>query len=201
MKKILFILSLIPFISYCQTDNEFKLQNVSQLDWGNFCISKVDCFDLSFDPVFFDYCILYYSHGSEKKQMVDTVFSQMLYGSSLSSFKSEKDNSYIVLWKIEGEFAPSFYIYYIKDGKLLKIGEWGINEPCDTCDDLDYSVKDIRIFKKNDEIEFTFLKDTNFMVFNELSLDYDDWGLFKAGKLVVSFNIVDGSLKKIGKNK
>ena len=55
--------------------------------------------------------------------MIDTVFSQMLYGSTLNSFKFQKDNSYIILWKIEMEFVPLFYAYYIEDGKLIKIGE------------------------------------------------------------------------------
>ena len=68
--------------------------------------------------------------------------------------------------------------------------------PCDTCDSGDYSVKDIIIHKKNDEIEFSFLKDANFEVITE-DYDYDDWGEFKAGELKVSFNIVDETVKRV----
>jgi hypothetical protein len=196
MKKIHLILFLIPLISYCQTDNEYKLQKTSHSDWDQFCISKIDCFNLNYDAVSFDYCMLYFSHGSEKKQMVDTVFSQMLYGSTLNSFKSTKDNSYIVLWKIEMEFVPLFYAYYINDGKLIKIGEWTIYVPCDTCDAGDYKVENIRIHQKDKEIEFSFLKDTRFFV-NKENFKYDDWGTFKAGELKVSFNIVDETVKRV----
>jgi len=201
MKKSLFVFFFIPFISYCQIDNEFKVQNVSQDNWDNFCISKMDCFDLSFGRVPTDYCILFYSYEENKKQMIDTVFSQMLYAYPLYSFKSQQDNSYVVLWKIGGEYGPIFYYYYLKDGNLMKIGEWNFLEPCNTCDYFDYSLNDIRIFYKNDEIEFLFLKETSFGVYKDLSksFDYDYWGVFKAGELVVSFNPVDGTVKRVEK--
>jgi len=200
MKRFFLIWLFIPFISYCQNDHEFKLQNVSQKYWDDFCISKMDCFSLSFDTVYFDYCILFYSYEEKKKQMIDTVFSQMLYDYPLSSFESQANNSHVVFWEIGGEHGPFFYAYYIKDGKLTKIGKWIMVEPCDTCDYFDYSLNDIRIFHKNDEIEFLFLKETSFFVGNE-NYDYDDWGLFKAGELVVSFNIANGTVRRVEKRK
>ena len=198
MKKVFFILLFIPLISYCQNDNEYRFQNVSQLDWDNYCISRMDCFDLSFD---INYCILLYTHGKEKKQMIDTVFSQMLYGSTLNSFKSQKDNYYLVLWKIEGEFVPTFYAYYVKDGKIMKIGEWVLFVPCKTCETVNYLIEDIKIFQNDDEIEFIFLKETSFVAYKDLSksLDHEDWGSFQAGELIVSFNIVDGTVKRVEK--
>jgi hypothetical protein len=125
----------------------------------------------------------------------------MLYGSILNIFKNEKDNSYVVIWKIDGEFVPAFYLYFIKDGKLKKIGEWEIIElPGEIFPDyLDYAVNDIYISKKNDEIEFSFLKDVKFIVFRENFRYSDDWGIFEADKLKISFNIVNGMLKKIEK--
>ena len=210
MKRFFFIWLFIPFISYCQNDNEFRLQSVSQDDWDNFCISKMDCFSIEntiddFDEIGMFYYILYYSYGKSKnKQAVDSVDdTSLLYGNLLYSFNSQKDNSHIVLWKIDGEHVPLFYLYYIKNGKLIKIGEWLITEPCDTCDGLDYSISDIRIFHKNDKIEFLFLKETSFGIYKELSksLDFDDWGTFKAGELVVSFNIVDGTVRRVEKSR
>jgi hypothetical protein len=67
-------------------------------------------------------------------------------------------------------------------------------------DYLDYSVKDIRIHQKNDEIEFSFLKDMQFTVITD-EYKYDTWGSFKAGELLISFNITDMKLKKIEKDR
>jgi hypothetical protein len=120
----------------------------------------------------------------------------MLYGSTLNSFKSTKDNSYIVFWKIEMEFAPLFYVYYIKDGKLMKIGEWEIIAPCDTCDTGDYSVEDIQIFQKDEKIEFLFLKEIRFVNFSTY-YDSELWGTFETGELTIAFNLVDGTLKRV----
>jgi hypothetical protein len=194
MKKIHIILFLIPFISYCQTDHEFKLQNVSKLGGENYCISKMDYFSRSIDTNDFMLTLYYSNKKYGNKECIETMdWSNLQYGSTLNCFKSEKNNSYIVLWKIDGEYSPLLYAYYIKDGKLIKIGEWGVSEPCVTCNALDYSIKDIRIYQRNDEIEFLFLKDTKFVVFKDLSknLEHDDWGVFKAGKLIVSFNLSD----------
>ena len=200
MKKIFFILFLIPIISYCQTDTEFKLQNSIVVKWEkNIHITKNDYFLLNDDTSNFCSIMLYSYGGSGKKQAIDSIdYSGLLYGSTLNSFKNENDNSHVVLWKVDGEYNPFFYIYYIKDGKLMKIGEWVIYEPPGEIlpDRLDYSVKNIRIYKINDEIEFSFLKDVEFMVYRE-NHNYDEWGTFKAGKLTVSFNIIDGSIKEI----
>ena len=50
-------------------------------------------------------------------KIIHPDYSLMLY-----NFKSEKDDSYVVLWKIELEHLPAFNAYYIKDGILMKIG-------------------------------------------------------------------------------
>jgi len=207
MKRFFFIWLFIPFISYCQNDNEFKLQNIKEIEWKkNICISKDDCFYLKPDRELF-YVFLYYSHRNEIKQMIDSAeYNSLLYGDQLCSFEYQRDNSHVVLWEIQGEYSPTFYFYYLKDGNIMKIGEWDFFEPCDTCDVFHYSVNDIRIFHKNDEIEFLFLKETRFFAGKEnydydYDYDYNDWGLFKAGELVVSFNIGDGTVRRVEKRK
>jgi len=204
MKKFFFIWLFIPFISFCQNDNEFKLQNVSQKNRNDFCISKMDCFYIEntideFDEVGMFYYILYYSYGeSENKQAVDSIDDSSLLYDSLYSFKSQKDNSHVVFWEIGGEYGPSFFTYYIRDGKLTKIGKWIMVEPCDTCDYFGYSLNDIKILQRDNDIEFLFLKETEFIVERE-SFKYDNWGVFKAGELIVSFNTVDGTVKRVEK--
>jgi len=211
MKRFFFIWLFIPFISCCQTSSEYKLQNSILVEWGKNCISEIGCFYLTLDStlVFDDddiydyYYTLYYSYRNINKQVVATGdWIGLAYGSTLSGFKSEKENSYVVIWKVDGEFLPLFYVYYIKNDRIMKIGEWGIIEPCDNCDTGDYLVEEIRIHQRDEKLEFSFLKEMSFVVYKDLSksLIYDDWGSFKAGGLIISFNIIDGTVKKIAKN-
>ena len=198
MRNLFFILFLLPIISYSQTNSEFNLQHSIEFDEKKHeCIAENYCFFLDLNTNAFS-VTLYYSFGRNgNKQSLETMdISDFQYGSTLSSFKNETNNSYIVIWKRESEFAPLFYVYYIKEGILMKIGEWGITEPCDTCDTGDYLIENIRIYQKSYEIEFLFLKETRFAVFKE-NFDYEDFGTYKAGNLVVSFNIVDEALKVI----
>jgi hypothetical protein len=105
-----------------------------------------------------------------------------------------------VIWKRESEFAPSFYIYYITYGKLIKIGEWVIYEPNGELlpDYFDYSIDNIRIHQKNNEIEFSFLKNMDFI---DTSADNynEDWVSYQAGELILSFNITNGTRKRVEK--
>ena len=206
MKKIVFILLFVPLIFYSQTDSEFIFQKSFSPGLSETCINEEYCFSLSWDLPY-NYNILYYSYEGGTKQLIDTVFAHV---STLNCFKNEEDNSYVVLWNIYEGGDPSYiyYVYYVRDGKLMKIGEWGITEDLDIHRfglSLAYSVRDIRIHRKNDIIEFLFLKGTSFFVYEE-NFKYDDWskyfkgdywGTFKAGELKVSFNIVDRSLKVI----
>jgi len=116
----------------------------------------------------------------------------------LYSFKSQKSDSYVIVWKIEHEHYPTFNTYYVKDGKILKIGEWGIFTPPladEYYDYFDYSVEDIRIHQKNDEIGISFLKDIEFVDYSE---GYsNDWTSYKAGTFTLSFNVVSGEVRRI----
>ena len=119
-----------------------------------------------------------------------------VYSISLNSFKHEKNNSHVVLFRMEGEYIYTFYIYYINEGKIMKIGEWGVAVPYDkyNCEFCDYSIEDIQIHQRNDNIEFLFLTDARFFVEGD---HYEDWGTFDAGELKVAFNITDGTIRKI----
>ena len=198
MKNFFFILFILPIISYCQIDYEFKLQSSFEFDWKEYkCISENDCFFLDLDTNDFSVTMYYSFEKNGNKQTIEIMdISDFTYGSDLNIYKNKTDNSCVLIWKIDGEFAPSFYVYYIKNGKLTKIGEWGVIVPCKNCDSGDYSVEDIRIHQKNDEIEFSFLEDANFIVIGE-DYNYDNWGTFDAGELKVSFNIIERLLKKV----
>jgi len=130
---------------------------------------------------------MYYLYGNENKQFIDSIEIDG-YGSTLYSFKSEKNNSYVVLWKIEHEYSPTFKAYYLVNGNLVKIGYWGIFTPCDNCDTQDYPIEYIRIFQRDDTIEISFLKDAEFIDYSENSYN-EKWTLYKAGTLAHSFNI------------
>ena len=196
MRNFFFILLLLPVISQCQTDSEFVFQHSTTVEFNKEkYITKNDCFLFELDTSNFSVTIYYSFRRDGNKQTLETMdISDLTYGSNLNSYKNETDNSYIVIWKRESEYVPSFYVYYIKEGNLMRIGEWRITEPCDTCDSGDYSIENIRIYQKSNEIEFLFIKDIRFVVFKE-DYHYDDFGTFKAEKLIVSFNLSDGSLK------
>ena len=193
MKHICYILLLLSVISCCRNDTELRLQKFSSVDWGDNCITGEDCFYLDADSALFS-ITMSYSYKNGNKQLVSTMdYNSMLYGSELYCFKSEKDNSYVVLWKMEHEFFPSFKVYYLKAGKLMEIGDWGIYTPCKDCDTFEYSVDDIRIQEKEGRIEFTFLKDMQYIDYRK-QLFAGDWTSFKSGALTLFFNPKNGVL-------
>ena len=211
MKNLFFILFLIPFISFCQADSEFVFKDSISVDWGKNCISKMDCFFLNLDSTLlfndediyeYYYTLYYLCENGNKQTMATGYWEDLGYNVTLYSFQSEKNKSYVVLWKFEFEYNPYFNAYYIHNGKILKIGEWGIAVPYTeyNCEYCDYSVEDIRIYQRDNEIEFSFLKNMNFI---DTSVDINnyDWISYKAGELVLSFNILNESLKVIEKNK
>jgi len=202
MKNLLFILFFTPFISYCQVDSEFKLQkNFSEKD-DKICITKNDCFSFSTNTDEVILTICYTNEQSGNKQTIDSMDISGIYDLTLHSFQSEKDGSSVVLLELETEYHPYFNAYYISKGKIVKIGEWGIAIPyieyrCEYCG---YSVEDIQINQRDGEIVFAFLKNMDFFD-NSTGINNNGWVLYKAGELVLSFNIVDKSLKVIEKDR
>jgi len=197
MKKIFLFLFLIPYISYCQTYSDYLLQKSKKVDWNEtICTSEKNCFYVISDKdLFFEF--LYYLYGKDgNKQLIDSSWIDG-YGSTLHSYFSQKNTSYVVLWEIEGEHFPTFNSYYLKDGKIIKIGEWGISSFCETCDYSGYLIGNIRVYQYDEEIQFSFLEDLAFLDLKKGN--YDDWGLFAGGELIVSFNIADGTVKKVDK--
>jgi len=135
----------------------------------------MDCLYLTLDSTFAfsknginyydDYYYLYYSYGNEHRQIIDSIDPAGIYTSMLYGFKNEIGNSYVFLWKMESEYNPYFNAYYISKGKIVKIGEWKMAVPyveynCEYCD---YSIEDIRIHQRDDEIEFSFLRNMSFV--------------------------------------
>lgn len=181
--RVYFILLLFAFVSCGQSNSEFKLQNSFQIKLQNpVCINTKDCFYFSTDSSLY-HLIMYYSNAEwEKKKLIDTVdFSP--YKSMVHSFKSQKNDSYIVLWETEYEYYPLIHAYYITEGKLVKIGELTISSPCQSCESFEYPIKDMRILQKGKEIEISFLEDVNYKPKNTT-----DWQLYKAGELKCLFN-------------
>jgi len=203
MKKMYLIFLFIPFISCCQSDSEFIFQNSFPVKWDedNICISKEDCFLFTNIPNDYKMIIFYSNEKYNKKQLIDTLYwADFPYKSTLNIYKSEKYDSYIVLWKNDYEHSPIFDVYYIKYGKLIQIGCWIINTPYpinEITDFLDYSVKNIRIRQKRNTVEFSFSKDMAFIDYSKEK--NDNWGSFKAGELILSFNTVDGTVKRVEK--
>ena len=210
MKRLFFIWFFIPLISYCQTDSEFILQNSISVEWGKNCISEIDCFYLSLDSaLIFDdddiydyYYTLYYSYENERKQEIDSGnWDDLGYDLTLYSFKSQRDNSYVVFLEFEYEHFSSLMAYYIRERKLMRIGKWIIYLPCDTCERADYNIENHYLYQKNDEIEFYSLKDVEFLDYSNKKYHWEsnDWVSYKAGELIISFNIIDGTVKRVEK--
>lgn len=191
MKRIFFIMLLLPFVSCGQANQEFKLLNSFPVNLKiPVCVTKNDCFCFSSDSNMF-YLVMHYSDAKcENQKLVDSVeFSP--YKSTVHSFKSQKCNSYVVLWETEYEYIPTILAYYITEERFAKIGELEISLPCQSCESLEYPIKDIQILHKKEEIEISFLKDINYK-----EKDSDEWIFFKAGTLRYSFNPVSDEFKK-----
>lgn len=192
MMRVYFILLLFPFVSCGQTNSEFKLQNSFLVNLQNsVCINTKDCFCFSSDSNLY-HLIMYYSTAKcEKKKLIDTVdFSP--YKSMVHSFKSQKNNTYVVLWETEYEYYPIIQAYYITEEKLVKIGELEISLPCQSCESFEYPIKNIRITKKKEDIEISFLKEVNYRRKGEV-----EWKLFKPGTLKYRFNTISKEFKHI----
>lgn len=189
--RFFFIVLLLPFVSCGQANQEFKLQNSFLVNLKTpVCITNNDCFFFSSDSSMF-YLVMHYSDAKyENQKLVDSVeFSP--YKSTIHSFKSQKNNSYVVLWETEYEYIPIIQAYYIAEERLAKIGELEISLPCQTCESLEYPIKDIQILHKKEEIEISFLKDINYK-----EKDSSEWKLFKAGTLRYYFNPISNEFKK-----
>jgi len=193
MMRIYFILLLFPFTSCGQTNHEFKLQDSFPVNLKNpVCITKNDCFCFSSDSSVF-YLVMHYSDAKcEDKKLADTVdFSP--YKSRLHLFKSEKRDSYIVLWETEYEYYPVLLAYYVSNRNIVKIGELTISLPCQSCKSFEYPIKDIRVMQEKEEIAISFLKDVNYR-----TEEGNKWKLYKAGALRYRFNTETSELKLIG---
>jgi hypothetical protein len=192
MIRIYFILLSLPFVTWGQANHEFKLQNSFPTNLKTtVCISKNDCFCFSNDSSLF-YLVIHYSDTKCKnKEFIDTVeFTP--YKSTVHSFKSQKKNSYVVLWETEYEHIPVIQAYYIEGRRLAKIGKLEISLPCESCESLNYPVKYIRITQEKEEIEISFLKDVNYRTEGD-----NAWSLYKAGNLKYRFNTETKLLKNI----
>jgi hypothetical protein len=191
MIRIYFILFLLFFVS-CETNEDFTFQNSYSIDFKiPTCITKNDCFCFSSDSNLFSLMMYYSDAKCEEKKLIETVeFSP--YNSTVHSFKSQKDNSYVVLWETEYEYIPIIQAYYIFEGRLMKIGELEISLPCQSCESFQYPIKEIKIFQRKEEIEISFLNDVNYRATGS-----NEWKLYKAGTLKYRFNKKTNELKHI----
>ena len=192
MRAYIVLLMLVFFSCGGYSNSEFKMQNSFEIKLQNqICINTKDCFYFSADSSLYQ-LFMYYSNAEwETKKLIDTVdFSP--YKSKIYSFQSLNKESYVVLWETEYEIHPIIYAYYITEGKIVKIGELIISLPCQSCESLEYPIKDIRILQNGKYIEISFLKDVNFKPKNST-----DWQLYKAGVLKCIFNTETNELKYI----
>lgn len=182
-------LLLLPFVSCGQTNSEFKLQDSFLIKQNEpICINEKNCFYFTCDSGF-SYLKMYYITGDEHKKLIDSVeFSP--YKSRIHSFKSQKDNSYVILWETEYEYFPVIIAYYVSEDELVKIGQLEISLPCVSCESFEYPIKDIQVFKKNEEIEISFLKDVRYK-----AKDTEQWKEYKSESLKFYFNILNKEFK------
>lgn len=192
MIRFYFILLMLTFISCEHSSSEFKLQNSFQIKLQNpVRINVNDWFYFSADSNLYQLFMYYSNTELGNAKLIDTVdFSS--YKSMIHSFKSQNDDSYIVLWETEYEYYPLIYAYYVIDGKIVNIGELLISLPCQSCESFEYPIKDIRILQNENEIEISFLADVNYKLMKST-----DWQLYKAGVLKFLFNTETNKLRYI----
>lgn len=184
---------LFYFASSAQINTKFEMQKSIVVKLKKvICISKKDYLYFNSDDNLTK-LIMYYSNNAKngKNSRIDTVeFSP--YSSMIYSFKSLKNNSYVVLWVTDYEYYPEIKAYYIKDGKLASIGEINISLPCQSCESFEYPIKNLQIAQKRKEIEISFRKDVNYKPEKNAS-----WKLYKSGTLKFNFNLETYKLKSI----
>ena len=72
-----------------------------------------------------DYAMFYEHKGY--RQLIGCV--ACAYGIRLYYFRSQENDSYIIVLKSECEYWPLFYTYYVHEGKVVRIGKWIVHEP------------------------------------------------------------------------
>lgn len=190
--KTYFILFLLHLFACAQPTDKFKLIGSFPVSKKSpICINEKNCFCFRNDSSVY-HLIMYQSNiNCQQIELVDSVdFSP--YKSTLHSFKSEKNNSFVIFWETEYEYFPAVLAYYFNEGKLLKIGEFQVSLPCQICESYNYPLQDIQIIQNHEDIEITFLKDINYKQGKE-----DKLKLFKPGSLKYSFNIANRKLSVI----
>jgi len=187
--RVYFILLLLPFFSCGQTHSRFNLQKSFLINLKeSICIKENNCFYFSNDSSI-SYLEMYYVAENKSKMLIDSVeFSP--YKSRIHSFKSQKENVYVVLWETEYEYFPVIIAYYVAEGKLVRMGELKISLPCQYCESFEYPIKDIQMLQEKDKIEISFLKNVNYK-----KIDTLQWKEYKPGTLKFYFNILSKEFK------
>lgn len=161
---IKYFFSFFLFFTCCYSDFEFSFKETFIFDrMNNTCINNgKDCFKLTADKNLNTLYMSYFNIATDSFSIVDSIeFSS--YNSMLHTFKSQDGLSLIVLWETEFEYFPIVNAYFITSGKILKMGQLDISLPCESCEHLEYPIKETRIFRKDNKIEMTFLKDVNYV--------------------------------------
>lgn len=181
---------MFTFVSCGDSISEFKLQNSFYIKLQDSVhINTQDCLYFSSDSSLYQLFMYYTNVEMGNKILIDSVeFSP--YKSMIYSYKLQDNDSYIVLWETEYEFYPQIYAYYITtEEEIIKIGELLISLPCQSCDNFEYPIENIKILKNKKNIEFSFLKDVNYKP-KEGSV----WQLYKAGALKCIYNTETNNL-------
>lgn len=189
MKKYFIIIIFAFFCKvYGQSTFKFKFQNsyqISNLKSINIITKK---FFLLSDNNLNYFSLHYYSSRDRKKKLIDRVeFSP--YASTLYSYKLKDNNSYIIFWETEYEYYPIVKVYYIINDRLHKIGELMISLPCKTCESFEYPLKKVKVLKKGNEIQISFLEDVNCKL-----KESSKWKFFKKGAVTYLYNTKTDSL-------
>lgn len=84
------------------------------------------------------------------------------YGSRIDAFDSKTSKDTIIIWSIEYEYITVLHLYYLKNCKVLKIGELTPLLDCKNCDTKNYPISSIKIFDDKSSIRLEFLKPVEF---------------------------------------
>jgi hypothetical protein len=88
---------------------------------------------------------------NKESQIIDSVECSP-YNSEILIYGSKKPSDYLIFWVTENEYTSDIHVFLLAKNILSKVGELPILSNCETCDDLIYPIKRIKVWSGRNEI-------------------------------------------------
>lgn len=99
---------------------------------------------------------IYLKINNARSQFIDTTcFSP--YESRFFALDSKLSKDTIVIWSIDNEYYSVLHLFYVKNNKILKMGELSPLLICKSCDTQSYPLSRIKFVDEKSSIKIRFL--------------------------------------------